>query len=162
MSTVSSTENRLIFLVSPSRLAWGEYVGDRKIGEGDMSASYSADRIAENKPIRQPFTWQGSLWSCVSMSGRGLTITREHELTAYRLIPLALFSGEATTYTARAACYEPAETMRDHPLGSYHGVIVKHGKNSFVLSGPPGIFMAGDDPKGTDDQTSAAVQLGLF
>src|SRR6266849_3859497 len=159
MSAINSPEHRAIFFVPHSRLAWGEYVGERKIGEGDMSTSYSADRIAENKPIRRPFTWEGNLWSCVGTSGRGITVSHDHELIAYRLIPLALFSGETTTYAAKAACEESAETMRNDPLGPYHGMVVKHGKNRFVLSGPPGIFMADDDPRDSDDKGSAAVQL---
>ena len=50
------------FFVDPARLASGRWchTRDRQIGEGDISASYSADKIAEGR-VRSPFKWQNAL-----------------------------------------------------------------------------------------------------
>lgn len=52
----------LTFVVDAARLAPGDWFhsGDEAMGEGDISASYSADRIAMGHSIRKPFRWQGS------------------------------------------------------------------------------------------------------
>ena len=157
------TPTREVFLVSPSRLAWGEYEGETEKGEGDISASYSADRICEGKPIRKPFQWQGNLWVCISSSGRGLTITREHEFHAYRLILRRLFPGEAISYESRCAAVDSGATAREHPMGLYHGILVKHGKDQFVLCGPETTFIVDESQLDLEGQTSATpTQLGLF
>lgn len=130
-----------VFAVHPARLAWGEYRDEKNQGEGDINASYSADKIGEGKPIRKPFEWQGSLWVCVSLAGRGITVSKELEAEAYRLIPLSLFASEPTTYSERTSTMEAAEAARQDPLGFYHGMKVRHGQDSFVLCGPPAVFI---------------------
>jgi hypothetical protein len=163
MCVNEQTTAREVFLVSPSRLAWGEYVGETKKGQGDISASYSADRICEGKPIRKPFQWQGNLWVCISSSGRGLTITREHEFHAYRLILRRLFPGEAISYASRSAAVDGGETAREHPMGFYHGIVVKHGGNELVMCGPEATFMADENELDSEGKRSATpTQLGLF
>jgi hypothetical protein len=159
MSAVNPMEN-CVFLVPPSRLAWGKYVEDQRIGEGDILASYSADRICGNQPVRKPFEWQGCLWVCV-MSGSGLTVLNELEAIAFRLVPVKLFNGETTTYRARTATDVLSDAARNDPMGFYNGMAVKHGKNAYVLCGPPAIFMAGEEQTGSEPLESG-VQLGLF
>ena len=161
MSTSNLTAERTVFRVPASRLAWGEYHGERKTGEGDIHASYSADRISENKSIRKPFEWQASLWCCVSIVPRGLTVTNQEEVTAYRVVPQRMFTGDTTTYGGRAAREDDLEAARGDPLGFYNGVIVRHGKNSFVLCGPPATFIAGEEQAGAK-LIDSGVQLKLF
>jgi len=105
--------------------------------EGDIVGSYSGDRICEGRPIRTPFSWRGGIWVCVSTWG---------ELaSAFRLTPLASYTAEATTYSARVgASLEAAEAARNDPNGFYHGVTVKHGGRSFVMTGPKITFAPGD------------------
>ena len=157
------TPTREVFLVSPSRLAWGEYKGETKKGEGDISASYSADRICEGKSIRKPFQWQGSLWLCVGSIGRGLAITTEHEFSAFRLMPLRCFPGEAISYASRTTALDSGETAREHPMGFYHGMLVKYGSDQFVMCGPEATFMADENQsESAEDGTTTPIQLGLF
>jgi hypothetical protein len=71
---------------------------------GDISASYSADRIGMSQPVRKPFSWQGSLWVCVGMSHLGGVTTAE----AYRLVHPQVFDGEPLSYSAKTANSEAA------------------------------------------------------
>jgi hypothetical protein len=118
---------------------------------GDIAASYSADRITEGA-VRQPFHWRGSQWVCTGTAGSGATGTTYAE--AVRLVPLAAFAGEPTTYSAKTRYYQDGdrETMeaREDPNGFYHSMAVKHAGNSFVLCGPPALFV----PGGEADQMS--------
>jgi hypothetical protein len=54
--------------VEPSRLAYGSWchASEKQIGEGDIRASYSADRIGMGQPIRKPFRYAGALWVRIS------------------------------------------------------------------------------------------------
>ena len=105
--------------------------------EGDIVGSYSGDRICEGRPIRTPFHWRGGTWVCVGTWG---------ELaSAFRLTPLASYTAEATTYSARVgASLEAAEAARNDPNGFYNGVTVTHGGQSFVMTGPEVTFAPGD------------------
>lgn len=73
---------RLSHTVEPSRLAYGAWchASEKQIGEGDIRASYSADRIGMGQPIRKPFRYAGELWVCVGASPSGAE--------AYRLVDL--------------------------------------------------------------------------
>jgi hypothetical protein len=73
----------------------------------------------------------------VSLAGRGGIEQAE----AYRLTPLKAFEGKATTYGQRTGKAEDAESARNDPRGFYHGITVKHGKEQFVLTGPPIVFV---------------------
>ncbi len=44
-------------IVDPSRLASGQWChkAEKQIGEGDIRASYSADRIGMSQPVRRPW-----------------------------------------------------------------------------------------------------------
>lgn len=127
------------YAVDPARLAAGRWChrAERTIGEGDIHASYSADRIGMGKPVRPPFTWKGGLWTCISMRyGRSGVISAE----AYRLVPVRLFDGTPMTYAAKT---RDADAARADPNGFYHGMQIKSAGESFVLCGPAALFVPG-------------------
>ena len=130
------------YRVDPSRLASGTWchTRDRQIGEGDISASYSADRIGMEGKVRKPFVWQNALWVCTGMQSHGDFRAAE----AYRLVPERFFGGEPTTYN-EVACLPAAERFK--PEGFYHGMRVRHGKQNFILVGPCASFV----PKADSD-----------
>ncbi len=146
--TEQSVEPRPTHAVKTSRL---------QFDSGDISESYSADRIACGQPVRKPFQYDGDLWICTSITGSGLTVSGNTEHEAYRLIPERMFSGTPTTYAARTGSFEMAETARNDPEGFYHGVTVKHGRETFALRGPPLRFIAEDVAKAPEP-----LQLDLF
>ena len=121
--------------VDPARLKRGTwcYRANRDIGEGDIAASYSADRIGMGQPVRKPFEWKGSLWICVSMG--------HSQAEAYRLLHPQAFRGELATYSARV---KSGHEGRSNPDGFYHGMTVSHGGKTFVLSGPPALLIPGE------------------
>ena len=124
------------YRVDPSRLASGTWchTRDRCIGEGDIAASYSADKIGLEGKVRKPFVWQNSLWVC--------TGTHSKSAEAYRLVPERFFDGEPTTYNEVAML--PFE-QRIKPEGFYHGMRVRHGKQDCVLVGPEALFLPKKD-----------------
>lgn len=125
--------------VDPARLASGEWCHrvQKTVGQGDIYASYSADRIGMGQPVRKPFTWQGALWVCVAIRHRGGIQSTE----AYRLVHPAMFDGAPVSYGAKTA---DGDSARADPNGFYHGMSVKHARSTFVLSGPPVIFVPGE------------------
>lgn len=141
--------------VSPARLAWGtwNHETEREEGEGDINASYCAEKIACNEPIRKPFRFEGYSWVCVGVTNGG------HE--AYRLLPPELFEGTPTTYNQKTN-HDGGETARNDPNGFYHGMTVKHGAKSFVLCGPPAIFVGDDTLPVVATSGSALGQLSMF
>ena len=153
---------RITIPVNAARLAWGKYDHNRNrdVGEGDISASYSADTIATSGKIRKAFRWQAQLMVTVSLAGRGGTEQAE----AYQLIPLTAFRGTAMSYADKIGTAESAEAARNDPNGFYHGMIVKQGQVSFVLSGPPIVFVADEHPArpGTEPHSEEPLQMSLF
>lgn len=126
--------------VDPSRLARGEWSAKhgRTIGEGDISRSYSADRIGLGQSVRAPFTHHGDQWLCVGFR-YGASAVAE----AYRLVHPTRFEGSVTTYTAKVVP-DGGRSARTDPLGFYHGISVKRGREAFVLCGPPAEFIPGE------------------
>lgn len=124
---------------------------------GDISQSYSAERIGTGQPVRKPFQYEGALWICTSITGSGLTVSGSTEHEAYRLIPEHMFTGTPTTYAARTGTFESAEAARNDPEGFYHGVTVKHGREKSVLCGPPLRFVAEEAATAPEP-----LQLDLF
>lgn len=124
--------------VDPARLNSGRWChrAERMIGEGDIHASYSADRIGSDEPVRKPFSWQGGLWVCVRIAGRSGTLSAE----AYRLVHPQIFDGEPVSYGARCA---NGDAARADPNGFYHGMLVRRSKDELVLCGPPVLFVPG-------------------
>lgn len=149
------TEDRATCAVNPGRL---------RHDRGDISQSYSADRIASGQPVRKPFQHDGSPWICVSITGSGLTVSGSTEHEAYRLVPERIFNGTPTTYATRIGTLETAEAARKDPYGFYHGVAVKHGRETFVLCGPPLTFVPEEIPArpGTEPDSNGPMQLSLF
>ncbi len=148
-------------IVSASRLAWKEQWNGAKheCCEGDIHASYSADLIGMDKPVRKPFKWKAELWLTVSMSGHGGV---EHA-EAYRMVPAKFFAAIPTTYRAKTSGADDAENARNDPKGFYDGMAVKHGGDTFVLSGPPVRFMAEPSPVRPDGTPEAEPQqMSLF
>jgi hypothetical protein len=124
-----------INLAPPERFEDGHWCesSQRQRGEGDITASYSADCIGMGEPVRQPFRWRGALWVSVGGSGN----QRERRIQAYRLVPLSLFDGPTRSYAATVA---DGEKARNNPHGFYHGMEVTHGGKCYVLCGEPEYF----------------------
>jgi hypothetical protein len=137
---------------------------NRDSREGDVTASYSADRIASGEPVRKPFQYDGSLWICTSITGSGLTASGSTEHEAYRLLPERIFEGTPTTYGQTISTGESAEAARRSPNGFYHGIIVKCSGQTFVLCGPPRRFIPAQVAArpGAEPKSPAPEQLGLF
>jgi hypothetical protein len=162
-ATSEAAENAKVLTipVKPSRLAWGTYdhQRNRAVGVGNIHASYSADTIASAGKIRKAFRWQARLMVTTSLSGRGGIEQAE----AYQLIPLKAFGGVTMSYSEKTGTFENAEAARNDPNGFYHGMTVRQGSETFVLIGPPVVFVAADEPArpgGTPD--AEAEQLSLF
>ena len=124
--------------------AWRGARPAAEICDGDIYASYSADRICGSRPIRKPFTHDGSLWTCIGIVGSRLTGSGQQEFHAYRLISQEAFGAAPTSYHDKVN-RDCGETARKDPNGFYHGMAVKHGQ-IFVLCGPPAVFVAIQEP----------------
>jgi hypothetical protein len=146
--------------VHPARLAWRG--AGREICEGDIHASYSADVIAMNGRVRKPFKWKDALCVCTSISGSGLTGSGVEEHEAYRIVPVKMFTEATKTYGEKTDKAEDAEAARNDPNGFYHGMIIKHGSESFVLCGPPIRFTADASPERPGGAIGEPEQLTLF
>ena len=131
----------------------------------EIDEAYSADRIASGQPVRKPFRHNGELWVCTSITGSGLTDSGDMEFEAYRIVPARLFADAPTTYGAKINTGELADAARCDPNGFYHGVAVKHGRETFVLRGPPLKLVPGEAaarPDADPRVPARPVQLGLF
>jgi hypothetical protein len=86
--------------VDPARLRSGTWCHrtEKIIGEGDIAASYSAERIGMGQPIRRPFEWKGSLWVCVALSSGGTALPCAE---AYRLTHPQAFTGQLSREDCR-------------------------------------------------------------
>ncbi|MDM7955359.1 hypothetical protein [Blastomonas sp.] len=128
--------------VEPSRLAFGAWchASERQCGEGDIRASYSADRIGMGQPIRKPFRFAGKLWICVGTGCSGAE--------AYLLVHPSLYGGTVRTYHERC---RDGDRARADQAGFYDGIIVCHAVRELVMAGPPVMFVAGEE-----------AQLSLF
>lgn len=122
--------------VEPSRLAFGAWchASEKQIGEGDIRASYSADRIGIGQPIRKPYRYAGELWVCVGAGPAGAE--------AYRLVHPSLYGGTACSYYDRC---RDGERARGGPAGFYDGITVRHAERELVMAGPPVMFVAGEE-----------------
>lgn len=121
--------------VDPARLTHGQWCHkrNRQIGEGDIAASYSADRIGQSQSIRKPFRFDGESWVSVGNCG--------DEATAYRLGHVSQFQGDTNSYAERC---RNGDAARSDDLGFYHGMEVTHRKETYVLLGPPASFVPGE------------------
>jgi hypothetical protein len=101
-------------------------------------ASYSADLIGMSNRVRKPVSCCGDLWVSTGSSGTAITRTA----TMYRLVLLAEFEGEPTTYNEKISIVHEGDEYagdyaRNDPNGFYHGMMVKNGGSTYVLCGPP-------------------------
>ncbi|UWQ19074.1 hypothetical protein [Jannaschia sp. M317] len=126
--------------VDPARLESGTWCHerDRQIGEGDIAASYSADKIALEGRVRSPFTYRNTLWVCTGMVSHSST----RAATAYQLLPARFFDGMPISYHEISMLGDEA---RNRLEGFYHGMAVHHGKQDYVLIGPSALFMPSED-----------------
>jgi len=124
--------------VDPARLQHGQWCPTREeyVGEGDIVASYSADKIALAGVIRRPFPWHENLWVNVGEMHWG----SQSQITAYRLEPAEAFAEEIVSYAEKTV---DCEAARNDPLGFYHGMHVAHRGKVWVLCGPARIFVPG-------------------
>lgn len=128
---MSAPVNRQTFEVDATRLASGTWchTGEKQIGEGDISASYSADTIGLESRVRKPFRWMNALWVCTGMSSKdGRPVAQ-----AYMLVLKNHFTGAPATYQQTVTTNTIA---RKRPEGFYHGMLVTHGNKQYVLCGP--------------------------
>lgn len=135
-----TTANELsTYQVEPSRLSTGSWSHelDRWIGQGDIHASYSADRIGMGQPVRTPFIHLGCRWICVSF-GPGPVAH------AYRLVLPTAFDGTPTTYAEKVRP-SGGDDARSDPLGFYHGMTVRSAGRDLVLCGPSARFVLGQE-----------------
>lgn len=125
--------------VSPSRLAHGQWCqrANKTVGEGDISASYSADRIGSDEPVRKPFTHEGQKWVCAGSNGRSAQ--------GYRLVHPSCFEGGTYTYAERV---RGGHNGRRDVNGFYHGMRVRHAGEIMVLCGPETLFIEGIERQG--------------
>ena len=125
---MTTVENQKTHAVPASRLAMGKWCHEtnKQVGQGDISAANSADKIAFESKIRKPFRLQGWLHATVSLQGTA----SDTNATAYRLFDLSNFDGVPQTYL---------EASRKPKRGSgfYHGMLVTYGTRKYVLVGPP-------------------------
>ena len=128
------------YRVDPARFEFGTWCHDRdrQIGEGDISASYSADTIGLEGRVRKPFVWQNALWVNTGTISNG----PHRSVSAYSLIPVRFFEGEPQTYNQ---IVQDNVSARKRPEGFYHGMSVKHGKQDMVLIGPSVTFVPSED-----------------
>ncbi|WP_417850290.1 hypothetical protein [Thalassoglobus sp.] len=139
MTTETETAADNIHEVPAERLEMGTWchTRDRQIGEGDIYRAYSADTIALEGRIRRPFQFQGSLFATTSVHGG-----EDFKAEAYRLQLPELFNEQTMTYAERCRSNDP----RSNPNGFYHGMLVRHGKQEYVLVGPPQQFCPSKEP----------------
>ena len=126
--------------VDPDRLAFGRWDHSREaqLGEGDIVGSYSGDRIGMNQPVRRPFRFRNRLWLCTGITTRSGEVFAE----AYTLTDPGMFEGCPTTYPEKT---RDAEAARRDPAGFYHGMAIRSGGRTLILSGPPVVFVRGQE-----------------
>lgn len=129
-------------VVAAERMEPGAWSSDltKRIGQGDVRASYSGDVIVEGR-VRTPFTLAGVFRVSVGSSFEEGGYAR-----TYRLVPAGDFCGEAVAYRDRTE--EDHAAARDRPLGFYHGLAVKRGTRAFVLAGPETVVRGSAEPPG--------------
>jgi len=134
------TSTSQTYAVDPQRFAWGQWCHkrNRQIGQGDIGASYSADRIGSGESLRKPFCHEGANWVATSANS--------NSARAYRLVHPSLFEGPTLSYTERVS---DGHRGRCAPEGFYHGMRVKRGREEMVLCGPETKFTEGEPEQGS-------------
>ncbi len=110
-----------------------------------VDKSYSGDILLDQDKIRQPFEWEEDLWVCVggvSSGAKGI-----HDREAWRALPVDLFDEPTCNVETLRRKWDEGERER----GDMHGLLVKCGKDKYVLSEPKITFF---DPKAEPDQAA--------
>ena len=77
-------------------------------------------------------------------------------------MPVRLFNGAPTSYGDKTGTADAAETARNDPMGFYHGMLVKCGKEQYALCGPEVRFVAAVEPVRPGANPGEPAQLSLF
>ncbi len=91
----------------------------------EVEDSYSADVICYGKSVRKPFIYMEVTYLSI---GGG---------ECYQLVERSKFEGKALPYAEHNKANDPDA---GNPEGNYHGMLVKKGKEEYVLVGPPVVF----------------------
>ncbi len=108
---------------------------------GEVTASYSADRIGLAGRVRRPFRWKEAEWVSVGQNRDDQNRVGQERLgqdravhEVYRLVDPEEFEGRLQTYEEKTA---DAAAARKDPHGFYHGMSIRYGQRPWVLCGPP-------------------------
>jgi hypothetical protein len=105
-----------------------------------FKASYSADKIGENK-IKTPVEWRGRLWVATGSFGSGAGGTESVDLR--QVVPVGEFKGKTTNY---AGAYKAGKVETGGEL-SYVGIKVSAGGAEYVLASPKWMAIPAKDSK---------------
>ena len=143
MTETTDTTQNLTFAVDPARLNSGTWchTANKTLREGDIAASYSADRIGMEQPIRAPFPWAGARFVCVSLQFCRGGASAAASAEAYKLVDIRAFTGEPLSYAQKVV---DGDEARSDPNGFYHGMTVAYAGTKYVLCGPPARFEPGE------------------
>lgn len=113
----------------PKRFSSGHWNSElsKQIGEGDISKSYSADKIAEGT-VRSPFKWKDGLRISIGAVYEA-GCEGKNKVETFRLVPIEHFDGEPFSY-AEATKSRGGKGAKPF----YDGMKVKRGKSEFVLT----------------------------
>ncbi len=126
---------------------------DRKTFD-KLYKSNSCGAISEGQPVSAPVEFEGKRY----LATGGCTGGGQDEVDAYMVIPRAEYSGEVRTYAVpKGRKYdEYYDSLRADPNGFYNGMVVKQGKNEWVLVGPEVTFVPAGE-QGDFSQEKSAV-----
>lgn len=94
--------------------------------------------MASAGKIRKAFRWQAQSMVTVSFFRQ----SDLEQAEAFQLIPLRAIIGTPITCAEKIGTVDRADAARNDPRGFYHGMTVKQGRKTFVLVGPPVVFVA--------------------
>jgi hypothetical protein len=107
-------------------------------------ASRSTEKIPEGK-IRKPFFWKGELYVCTGSTGASCQ--------CHHVVPADKWTGEKLTYADKAKSQPGSFT--------YAGILVKHGKTEYVLTGTTLTILRATQPEVPKAEAPAPGQAGL-
>ena len=119
-----------------------------------LNSSYCADLIAWESKVRKPVPCNGHLWVNVGASWKG----DMHSMDVFRLVPSAEFEGETFNYEEKRSL-QSSDLDQVDPMGFYHGMRVRHGRDAYVMCGPEVVVTAHEGLTGTLDDRSADDEL---
>ncbi len=122
--------------------------GPLEIEDDDLFALAEASRSTEKIPdgkIRKPFIWKGDLFVCTGSSGAACE--------CHRVVPADKWTGEKASYAERAKAQPGSFT--------YAGILVKHGKTEYVLTGSTLTVCRATRPEAPKAEAPVAGQAAL-